>query len=270
MGKMRCGPAVALLAVVVATTGGVVARAQFRLPPPDDRGQVTDFRPVTDAMLQNPNPADWLNWRRTLDGWGYSPLRQINRDNAHQLQLTWATVLGPGLSEPTPLVYNGIMYIPEARGIVEAFDAVTGDPIWTFRKEFEAEDMATLFGWRARTRSVAIYGAHIYVATPDAHLVALNAVTGDVVWDHTVADYTLGYRYSSGPVVVNGIIVAGMTGCDHYKDDVCFISAHDAGTGEELWRTSTIAGPGEPGGDTWGDLPLAFRAGGDAWDSWQL
>ena len=86
-----------------------------------------------------------------------------------------------------------------------------------------------------------------------------------MVWDHTVADYKLGYRYTSGPIVVKGKIVAGMTGCERYKNDVCFISAHDPQTGKELWRTSTIARPGEPGGDTWGDLPLMFRAGGDAW-----
>ena len=86
-----------------------------------------------------------------------------------------------------------------------------------------------------------------------------------MAWDHTVADHALGYRYSSGPIVVNGNIVAGMTGCQNYKNDVCFISAHDPDTGEQVWRTSTIARPGEPGGDTWGDLPLAFRAGSDSW-----
>ena len=86
-----------------------------------------------------------------------------------------------------------------------------------------------------------------------------------MVWDHAVADNQLGYRYTSGPIVANGKIIAGMTGCERYKDDVCFISAHDAQTGDEVWRTSTIARPGDPGGDTWGDLPLTFRAGGDAW-----
>jgi len=80
-----------------------------------------------------------------------------------------------------------------------------------------------------------------------------------------VADYKLGYRYTSGPIVVNGKVIAGMTGCEYYKNDVCFISAHDADTGKELWRTTTIARPGEPGGETWGDLPLTFRAGGDSW-----
>ena len=81
----------------------------------------------------------------------------------------------------------------------------------------------------------------------------------------TVADEQLGYQYTAGPIVVRGKVIAGITGCSRYKDDVCFITGHDAATGKEIWRTSSIARPGEPGGDTWGDLPLQFRAGGDMW-----
>ena len=93
----------------------------------------------------------------------------------------------------------------------------------------------------------------------------MDARTGKLAWETQVADSKLGYGYTSGPIVVRGKVMAGMTGCTRYKKDVCFISAHDAATGKEVWRTSTIARPGEPGGDTWGDLPLEFRAGGDAW-----
>ena len=224
-----------------------------------------DFQPVTDAMLQDPDPADWLNWRRTLDGWGYSPLDQIDRGNVHELQLVWGWPLGRGLSQPTPLVYDGVMYVPSPRNVVQAVDAVTGDRIWEYGRDFEAAEALEAVGAGMRTRSIAIYGDKIYVNTSDAHIVALDARTGEVAWDHTVADYRLGYRYTSGPIVAAGRIVAGMTGCQNYKNDVCFISAHDPETGEEVWRTSTIARPGEPGGDTWGDLPLTFRAGADSW-----
>ena len=110
-------------------------------------------------------------------------------------------------------------------------------------------------------------GDRIFGTTNDAHIVALDARTGKLVWDTTVADSKLGYEYTSGPIVVRGKVIAGITGCSRYKEDVCFITGHDAATGKELWRTSTIARPGEPGGDTWGDLPLAFRAGSDAWIS---
>ena len=230
------------------------------------QAQVENFTPVTDAMLENPDPADWLNWRRTLDGWGYSPLDQINTDNVHQLQLVWSWQLPTGLSQPTPLVHDGVMFIPSPGNVVQAVDAVTGDRLWEHRRQFEAStDELDAVGSSMRTRSIAIYGNKIYVNTSDAHIVALDARTGEVAWDYTVADYTLGYRYTSGPIVVQGKIVAGMTGCQNYKNDVCFISAHDAETGEELWRTATIARPGEPGGDTWGDLPLTFRAGADSW-----
>ena len=228
--------------------------------------QVRDVEPVTDAMLQNPDPADWLNWRRTLDGWGYSPLDQIDRDNVHQLQLVWSWQIGRGLSQPTPLVRDGVMYIPNPGNGVQAVDAATGERLWQYAQEpGERADDGSQPRRTRGSRSIAIYGDKIYLNTSQAHIVALDARTGEVAWDHTVADRALGYRYSSGPIVVQGRIVAGMTGCQNYKDDVCFISAHDPETGEELWRTATVARPGEPGGDTWGDLPLTFRAGADSW-----
>ena len=242
---------VELLVAAFGLAAGVVAGAQTRA-----------FRPVTDAMLESPEAGEWINWRRTPDGWGYSPLTQINKSNVHQLQLVWSTLLGVGLSEPTPLVHDGLMFVPQAAGVVQAFDAATGDLVWSYAKRFEASPDV---GLPSRMRSLAIYGERLFVATPDAHIVALEAATGAVAWDHTVADYKLGYRYTSGPIVARGRIVAGMTGCERYKNDVCFISAHDPLTGDEVWRTSTIARPGEPGGDTWGPLPLTLRAGGDAW-----
>ena len=224
--------------------------------------QHRNMAPVTDAMIQNPNPSDWLNWRRTLDGWGYSPLDQIRRDNVDQLQLVWAWQMAEGVNQPTPLVHDGVMYLPNPQNIVQALDAVTGDRLWEYQRNLDQMLESVL---SPRSRSIAIYGDKIYLNTADAHIVALDARTGEVVWDREVADNALGYRYTSGPVVANGKVVSGMTGCERYKDGVCFISAHDAETGEELWRTATIAGPGEPGGDTWGDLPLMFRAGGDSW-----
>jgi alcohol dehydrogenase (cytochrome c) len=224
-------------------------------------GQVRDFKPVTEASLLNPDPADWPNWRRTLDGWGYSPLKQIDTRNVRQLQLAWSWGLKPGLSQPNPLVANGMMYVPSPGGGVQTLDAATGDLLWEFSPKASGGDpMRT-----SVMRTLAIYADRVYTATADARLIALDARTGTVAWDHQVADPKQGYSYSSGPIVVKGMIVAGITGCQRYKNDVCFISAHDAQTGRQVWRTSTIARPGEPGGDTWGDLPLMFRAGSDAW-----
>jgi alcohol dehydrogenase (cytochrome c) len=222
---------------------------------------VKDFTPVTEAMLLNPQVADWPNWRRTVDGWGYSPLTQINKQNVHQLQLAWSWAMRPGQNQPTPLVVNGVMFLPNPGGGVQALDAATGELLW----EYENAPAAGGPPRSSPMRNLAILGDKVYVAAADARLIALDARTGAVRWDHQVADPKLGYSYSSGPIVVRRMIVAGINGCARYKDDVCFISAHDPESGKELWRTSTIARPGEPGGDTWGDLALTFRAGGDAW-----
>ena len=227
--------------------------------------QVKEFRPVTEAMLRNPAPGDWLNWRRTDNAWGYSPLDQINRQNVTQLQLAWSWAMDDtGANEATPLVYDGIMYLPNPRGVIQALDAATGDLIWQYRpaaaKAAEGSDAG-----RGIQRNIAIFGDKIFATTGDAHIIAVDARTGKLAWDTKVANSELGYGYTSGPIVVRGKVIAGMSGCTRYKEDVCFISGHDAATGKEVWRTSTIARPGEPGGDTWGDLPLTFRAGGDAW-----
>ena len=191
---------------------------------------------------------------------GLQPTRSNQHENVHQLQLAWSWGLHAGESQPTPLVASGVMYIPIPGGGAQALDAATG--------EFCGSTDPPAPGTTPHTgpmRSLALYGDKVFVATGDARLVALNAKTGAVVWNHQVADAKAGYRYTSGPIVAKGAIVAGITGCQRYKNDVCFISAHDSETGKELWRTSTVARPGEPGGDTWGDLPLMFRAGSDAW-----
>ena len=253
--------------------------------------QVKDFRPVTEAMLRNPAPGDWLNWRRTDNAWGFSPLDQINRQNVHQLQLVWSWAMDDsGAQESAPLVYDGVMYLPNPRGVIQALDAATGDLIWEHRPGAQTPAPAPGGGGAAQTaisplpqranagggggggdegrgiqRNIAIYGDKVFGTTNDAHIVAVEARTGKLVWDTKVADSKLGYSYTSGPIVVRGKVIAGITGCTRYKEDVCFITGHDAATGREVWRTSTIARPGEPGGDTWGDLPLTFRAGGDAW-----
>ncbi len=221
------------------------------------------FKPVTDAILLNPDPADWIHWRRTYDAWGYSPLKQINKSNVEHLQLIAARQLGGGSSmQPTPLAYQGVLYVPQPWGLVQAYDGATGELLWQYQRKFDY-DPDTYF--LSRLRGVGIIDDKIIVPTTDAHLVALNARTGQVVWDQMVADYKLGYRYTSGPLIAKGKIFQGITGCERYKNDVCFISAHDPATGKELWRTSTVQRPDDPGPDTWSGLPLNRRSGSDVW-----
>ena len=226
--------------------------------------QEPSFTPVTEAMLLDPDPADWINWRRTLDGWGHSPLDQIDTGNAHRLRLAWSWALSSeGRPEPNPLVYDGVLYVASPPGIVEALDAATGELRWRYRHEHETDLTGIV-----TTRNLAIYDDKVYLTTVDAHIVALDARTGDVVWNVAGADHRLGFRYTAGPIVVRGNVIASTNGCEWYheaKEMPCFISARDARTGDEVWRTSTVARPGEPGGDTWGDTPLMFRTGGDSW-----
>ncbi|MFV0511943.1 MAG: PQQ-binding-like beta-propeller repeat protein, partial [Shewanella algae] len=223
--------------------------------------EVTTFTSVTDRMLQSPPDADWLSWRRTLDGQGYSPLKQISRANVDKLQLAWAVTMKAGSNQVTPLVHDGIMYLTHPGNIIQALDAATGELIWEYSYRFP-EASKTLGG---PTRNIAIYKEKLYLATYDAVIVAIDARTGRQLWRTPKADYQLGYTHTAGPVIGDGVVLSGINGCEWYKPDGCFITGHDADTGEELWRTSTIALPGEPGGESWHDLPADMRAGGDNW-----
>ena len=124
MHRQRCTLVIAI-AVLALGFNPLVGSAQS----PDD------FVPVTDAMLQDPDPAHWLMWRRTLDGWGYSPLEQITRDNVDELRLVWSRGLTEGRQQGTPLVYDGVMYMPNPSDGIQAIDAVTGDLVWEHRRE---------------------------------------------------------------------------------------------------------------------------------------
>ena len=237
-----------------ATSSPAVAAGGTRVFRP-----LAERAPVTDAMLRDPDPDDWLIYRRTYDGWGYSPLDQIDRANVGDLQLAWVWAMGDGRNQPTPLVYDGVMYLAGPGNVVQALDAADGTLLWEYRRPLPA----ALRG--ANSRNLAIYEDKLFMGTRDAFMAALDSRTGEVVWETRMADHDDGYANSSGPIVANGRVVNGINGCSRFMPDSCFITAHDAATGEELWRRLTIAAPGAPGGDTWGDLPLALRGGGDSW-----
>jgi len=218
------------------------------------------YTPVSDATLLNPPDGEWLMWRRTYDHWGYSPLDQIDRDNVGSLQLAFAWTMASGLQETTPLVHDGVMFLPQACDFIEALDARDGTLLWEYRRE-RVEHRATL---ACANRNATLYRDRLYIATHDAHLVALDARTGDVVWDRKIGDWEVGQHYSGGPQIIKGRVVAGMSGC-YYINTRCWISAHDADTGEEIWRTYTIPYRGEPNAESWGDATDEERRGGSAW-----
>ena len=201
-------------------------------------------------------------FRRTYDGWGYSPLDEISTDNVGELELAWVWAMTDGSNQPTPLVHDGTMYLTNPGNIIQALDATTGDVIWQYTRTFP-EGFAV--GGFNQLRNISIFEDKVFLSTRDAALVALDARTGAVVWEHQIADPDQGYTNVSGPMVVGGLVVNGINGCTRFVEDSCFITAHDPDTGAEVWRTYTIARPGEPGGGSWGDLPLVLRGGGDSW-----
>ncbi len=225
--------------------------------------RVDSFRPVSDDQLQDPPPGEWLNARGNLGSWGYSSLDQINTETVGRLRLAWVWGMEDGTrSQPTPLVRDGLMFLPNWGNTIQALDAATGDLIWEYRRTFP-EGMS---GGRGRVRTLAIWEDLIFVSTNDAYVVALDATTGVVRWESALARSDLGYENTSGPVIANGKVINGISGCTRLIEESCFITAHDARTGRELWRTFTIARPGEHGGETWGDLPWELRGGGELWN----
>ena len=225
-----------------------------------------DIKPVTDAMLRNPPPGEWLMWRRTYDGWGYSPLDQINKNNVKNLQVAWTWSMSPGATEITPIVHDGVMYVFNYADKVQALNAATGDMIWEYARTLPAKLVAA-GGNNLAKRNLAIYEDKLIVATSDVHLLALDLKTGKIVWDHTTDDWNKGWRYTGGPFVAGGKILQGMTGCGNAEPGGCYVTAHDPKNGNELWRFHTIARPDEPGGDTWNGLPLESRFGASAWNA---
>ena len=214
---------------------------------------------VTDAMLADPPPGDWLSWRRTRDSHGYSPLDHVTRDNVADLKLAWSLSIRPGNHQTTPLVHDGVMFLANPGNVVQAIDAATGDVIWVYRARLPEDARA------GATRTLALYDDKLFLATADAAVVALDAHTGAEVWRTVKTDYTQGFRQNAGPVIANGVVITGTNGCERYTEQNCFITGHDPDTGEELWRTSTIALPGDPNDASWGDTPPYLRAGGDTW-----
>ena len=197
-----------------------------------------DIVPVTDAMLQEPAPGDWLMWRRTLDGWGYSPLEQIDRENVGDLRMVWSRALTEGSNQGTPLAYGGVLYMPNPGDVIQAIDAVTGDLRWEYRRDHPddlGEHIVTALS--QINRNIAIHDTYIIDTSADDFVFALDAATGRLAWETEILDYrTLPAHQSSGPIVADGKIFSGRGCMPDSGPDACVVTAHDAVTGAELWR----------------------------------
>jgi alcohol dehydrogenase (cytochrome c) len=193
-------------------------------------------------------------WRRTLDSWGYSPLDEVNRNNVARLKMVWTRGIGTGRTqEATPLVYNGTMYIPNPGDLIMAMDAKTGDLKWEYKRKYpEGVNGGT-------NRNMAIWGTTLIDAGSDNSIYAVDARTGNLAWETQVLDPKKRASASSGPIIANGKVITGRQCQPDAGNDSCIITAHDAMTGKEVWRTRTIPLPGEPGYETWGDVPMNER-----------
>ena len=257
MFRQRPGFSLAVLAL------GALAPLAATAQSDEDAG----FVPVTDEMLQDPAPDDWLMWRRTLDGWGYSPLDQIDRDNVGDLRMVWTRALGAGSQQGTPLAYGGVLYMPNPRDVIQAIDAVTGDLLWEYRRERPDDlDEHVAAGLSEAKRNIAIYGDLIVSTSADDYAYALDAASGRLAWETQILDYTVNPAHqSSGPIVAGGRAVSGRGCMPEGGPEACVVVAHDARTGEEVWRTRLIPAPGEPGDETWGGVPFEERRHVGAW-----
>ncbi len=232
-------------AVPVLIGGSAVGQAPPAAPPPMPR-ILRDYPPVTSARLLKPEDGDWLATRRTYDGWGYSPLREITPANVRRLRPVWVFSTGEARPhESAPIVNGGVMFVTSPNGQVIAIDVRTGTLLWRYRRP-RPEGAAVL---HETNRGVALYGDKVYYAAGEAVLVALDARTGREVWTTPVADNATRHYMTLAPLVAGGRVMVGASGGEFGIRG--FVAAFDPETGRELWRTYTVPAPGEPGSETW-------------------
>ena len=234
----------------VVLIAGVTFAAAAQSPEPGHA-----FRPVTDAMLKKPPAADWLSFRGSLNAWGYSALDQIDGRNVKNLHEVWsAPAVG---SELTPLVHDGVMYLPLGGDGFVSLDAATGKEQWRFARALPNGRQPG-----GTKRNIAIFEDLVIGTSNDGSEFAVDARTGEPVWE---VKLTGPANTSSGPIIADGKVISGRACAPDSGPVGCVMIANDARTGKELWRTWTIAKPGEPGDETWGDVPWEKRQQVGTW-----
>lgn len=220
----------------------------------------SDYTPVTDGRLANPEPQNWLMTRGRYQGWSYSPLDQINTSNIKNLVPVWTFSTGVDSGhEAPPIVNNGLMFVATPYSQVLALNAATGDLLWRYKRPLP-EGFSALHN---TSRGVALYGDKVYFPALDAVLVALDAMTGKPVWEAKVEDWKQGYYMTMAPLIVKGKVLVGVSGGEFGVRG--FIEAFDAETGKPVWKTYTVPEPGQPGSETWEKPDTWKHGGGSTW-----
>jgi len=255
------------IVAIVATTATVVTAMIFtslaQAPPQVPAAQapvaavLQNYQPVTAERLKNPEPGNWLMIRRSYDGWGYSPLNQINTGNVSQLKPVWGMLTGENrVHEAAPIVNNGVMFISTPNNQVIALDAKAGNILWRYRRPRpQGSNVA-----HDTSRGIALYGDKVYFAAGEAVIAALDAKTGAEVWTTKVAENSSGYYISLAPLVAGGKVMVGTSGGEFGIRG--FVAALDPDSGKELWRTFMVPAPGEPGSETWPQGGEQWKTGG--------
>jgi alcohol dehydrogenase (cytochrome c) len=201
----------------------------------------------------------WLTFGGNFQNHRFSPLTQITPDNVAKLQPMWtfqtATV---GNFETTSLLRDNILYVTGPLNVAWAIDARTGRQLWRYRRELPITGLTACCG--LVNRGFAMLGDKLFMTTLDAHLLALDAKTGSIVWDASMATYQDGYAATIAPIIAKDKVIVGIAGGEYGVRG--FIDAYDANTGKLAWRFYTIPGPGEPGNESWSGN--SWKTGGAA------
>ena len=258
--------ALGIIGVATATIAAVAQQApapqpaapptQQPAPPPAPPGAkpqaaidsplLRNYSPVTKNRLLKPEDRNWLQIRRTYDGWGYSPLDRITAANVSRLKLVWSAKTDEvGAHQAPPLVNNGVMFISTPNNQVAAYDAKTGTLLWRYKRVRPA----TAFVAHPSNRGLALYGDKVYYGAGEAVVVALDAKTGKEVWAREVYDNTYRYYITMAPLAADGKILVGASGGEFGVRG--YVAALDPETGREIWRAYTVPEPGQPGSETW-------------------
>jgi alcohol dehydrogenase (cytochrome c) len=253
--------ATALFAGLVTLSAQQTVAPASLTPTPEPMPQVLqNYSVVTADRLRKPEDGNWLMFRRSYDGFGFSPLDKITPDNVARLVPVWSFATGQteGHQAP-PVVNNGVMFVATPGNQVIAVEARSGNILWRYKRPIP-EDMQLA---HPTSRGVALFGDKVFFAAADAVLVALDARTGKEVWTAKVEDYQKGYYMSLAPLVADGKVMVGSSGGEFGVRG--FLSAYDAETGTEAWKTFTVPEPGQPGSETWPQGDQWKTGGGSIW-----
>ncbi len=206
------------------------------------------------------DPSVWLNYGRNYAGWRYSELRQINTANVTQLTPQWIFQTGvAGKFEGTPLVFDRMMFVTAPENHAYALDLLTGRQIWHY---YKALPLGVSICCGKVNRGFAVLGNKLFKVNLEARLLALDYKTGNVLWETEIDSIKRGYSGTVAPLVIKNMVLVGVAGAEYGVRG--FIDAYDADTGKRVWRFWTVAGPGEPGNETWGGDSWKY-GGGSTW-----